>query len=51
VLVADVAAAATKAEEQGGKILVPPTTTPDGLRYAELTDPAGNHFGVFTPAG
>jgi len=35
--------------DTGGKVLVPPTTSKDGLVFADLHDPAGNHFGVFTP--
>jgi predicted enzyme related to lactoylglutathione lyase len=50
VVVENVAASCARAEELGGKILVPPTTTPDGLVFAHLHDPAGNHVGVFTPA-
>lgn len=50
VVVPDVAAAAKETERLGGKVLVPPTTTPDGLVFANLLDPVGNHFGVFTPA-
>lgn len=50
VLVEDVAAVCARAESQGGKILVPPSTAANGLVFAELTDPVGNHFGVFTPA-
>jgi hypothetical protein len=49
VEVADVAATATAAEAAGGKVLVPPVTNPNGLAFAHLLDPAGNHFGVFTP--
>jgi predicted enzyme related to lactoylglutathione lyase len=33
----------------GGKVLLAPKTTPDGLSFAHLLDPSGNHFGVFTP--
>jgi predicted enzyme related to lactoylglutathione lyase len=36
-------------ERLGGKVLAPPTTGPDGLVFAHLLDPSGNHFGVFTP--
>lgn len=50
VVVEDVAASCARAEELGGKILVPPTTTPNGLVFAHLNDPAGNHIGIFTPA-
>ncbi|MCK9923036.1 VOC family protein [Frankia sp. AgPm24] len=49
VLVRDVPAVCAEAERQGGKVHVPPVTTPDGLVFAELTDPTGNIFGVFTP--
>ncbi|TWP48420.1 VOC family protein [Lentzea tibetensis] len=51
VVVSDVAAAAAEAERLGGKVVVPLTTTPDGLAFAHLVDPSGNHFGVYTPAG
>lgn len=50
VVVEDVAAAVARAEQLGGKVLVPPTTRPDGLVFADLLDPSGNHFGVFSPA-
>jgi hypothetical protein len=30
-------------------VLVPPTTSKNGLVFADLHDPVGNHFGVFTP--
>ena len=49
IVVADVRASVAAAEKLGGKVAVPPTTTPTGLVFAELLDPAGNHFGVFTP--
>lgn len=49
VVVDDTAAAARKAEELGGKILVPPQSAPTGLTFAHLLDPHGNHIGVFTP--
>jgi predicted enzyme related to lactoylglutathione lyase len=49
VVVADVPAAVAHAERLGGKVLVSPTTSPTGLVFAELLDPSGNHFGVFTP--
>ncbi|HET9139886.1 VOC family protein [Actinophytocola sp.] len=48
-VVAEVPAAVAHAERLGGKVLVPPTTSPTGLVFAELLDPSGNHFGVFTP--
>ncbi|GAA0271487.1 VOC family protein [Actinomadura nitritigenes] len=49
VLVEDVDAACAEAEKCGGKVAVPGTTTPDGLRFAHLQDPSGNRFAVFTP--
>ena len=49
VVVQDVAAVCAQVERLGGTVLVPPTTTKDGLVFADLHDPAGNHFGVFTP--
>jgi uncharacterized protein len=50
VVVEDVAATVAKAEQLGAKALVPPTTAPNGLTFAQLHDPAGNQIGVFTPA-
>lgn len=49
VVVSDVAEAAKQAELLGGKVVTPPVTTPDGLTFAHLHDPHGNHFGVYTP--
>ncbi len=49
VIVPDVAKAVAETERLGGKVVNPPTTTPTGLTFADLQDPAGNHFGVFTP--
>jgi uncharacterized protein len=49
VQVADVPATARAAEAAGGKVLVAAQTTPDGLVFAHLLDPAGNHFGIFRP--
>ena len=46
VAVQDVAAVCAQVERLGGKVLVPPTTSKDGLVFADLHDPAGNHFGV-----
>jgi uncharacterized protein len=50
VVVDDVAAAAEQAERLGGKVVNPPVTTPNGLTFAHLLDPSGNHFGIYTPA-
>ena len=47
-MVTDVAAAAEQAERLGGKVVNPPKTTPNGLTFAHLLDPAGNHIGVYT---
>jgi predicted enzyme related to lactoylglutathione lyase len=49
VQVADVAAACTAAEAAGGKVLVPAQSGGDGLIFAHLLDPSGNHFAVYTP--
>ncbi|GAA5130906.1 VOC family protein [Pseudonocardia adelaidensis] len=49
VLVEDAAAVCADAERLGGKVLVPPVTTPNGLVFAHLLDRSGNRFGVFTP--
>jgi predicted enzyme related to lactoylglutathione lyase len=48
VKVADVPQALARAEELGGKALMPPITTPDGLVFAHLTDPGGNRFGIYS---
>ncbi|MBL1074653.1 VOC family protein [Nocardia sp. 2] len=49
VLVPDVAATAAETERLGGKVIQPPTTTPNGLVFAYLLDTSGNRFGIFTP--
>lgn len=49
MLVADTPETCRKAEAAGGKVLVAPQATPDGLTFAHLLDPSGNHIGVFTP--
>jgi predicted enzyme related to lactoylglutathione lyase len=49
VVVDDVASTTEAAQARGGKVVVPPTTNPDGLVFAELLDPSGNHFGIYTP--
>jgi predicted enzyme related to lactoylglutathione lyase len=33
----------------GGKVFVEPTSAPDGLVFAHVLDPQGNHFGLFSP--
>jgi predicted enzyme related to lactoylglutathione lyase len=49
-VVTDVAATVEQVERLGGTVVTPPTKTQNGLVFADLRDPAGNHFGVFTPA-
>lgn len=49
VQVADVAETCRRAEAAGGKVLVPRRENDNGLTFAHLLDPAGNHLGVFTP--
>lgn len=49
VIVSDVAATAEQTERLGGKVATPPVTTPNGLTFAHLLDPSGNHFGVYSP--
>ncbi len=43
----DVDVAARKAQELGGKVLLPPTEVPGMGRAAVLRDPEGASFGVF----
>lgn len=47
----DADAAAKKAQELGAKILVPPTTVPNMLRFAVAMDREGAAFGVLQPMG
>lgn len=49
VVVDDVAAAIEQAERLGGKVEAPLVTTPNGLKFAKLRDPAGNTIGIYTP--
>ncbi len=49
VIVEDVAATCRTAEEAGGKVQRAPKVNPDGLTFAHLLDPAGNHFEIFSP--
>jgi predicted enzyme related to lactoylglutathione lyase len=49
VEVPDVAAMCREVDEAGGKVIVEPTSTPDGLVFAQVFDPHGNHFGLFSP--
>ena len=47
--VEDVAATLAKAESLGGKTVLGPITTDDGLVFAQLRDAHGHHFGIFLP--
>ncbi len=51
VAVDDADASAKKLTELGGKIMVPPTTVPDMLRFACAFDPQGAAFGILQPLG
>lgn len=48
ITVDDVDATARKAEELGGKVLMPPTDIPKVGRFAALMDPQGVMFSVIT---
>lgn len=49
VVVDDVATTVEQAERLGGKVDTPLVTTPNGLTFAKLRDPAGNTIGVYRP--
>jgi len=49
--VEDVDVSAKKITDLGGKIMVPPTTVPDMLRFACGTDPQGAAFGIMKGIG
>ena len=49
--VEDADAAAAKIAELGGKVLMPPTTVPDMVRFAVAMDPQGASFGVVQGLG
>ncbi len=50
IMVADVAATCSSIVRLGGKVLVGPQSVADsGLAFANVEDPDGNHFGVFSP--
>lgn len=46
VAVADVTACVMKAEAMGAKVIIPPTSLPDGSEMAVMHDPQGMSFGV-----
>ena len=50
VAVDDVAGSVKKAEELGAKLLIPPTTLPEGDEMAVLLDPQGMSFAMTRPA-
>jgi uncharacterized protein len=49
VQVTDVAATCARVEGLGGKVLAPAVTAPNGIVVGHITDPAGNHVGLWTP--
>jgi predicted enzyme related to lactoylglutathione lyase len=49
VEVPDVATSCREVEEAGGKVIVEPTSTPDGLVFAQFLDPHSNQIGLFSP--
>jgi hypothetical protein len=49
VVVEDVAATCVSVEAAGGKVLVPAQGGGDGLIFAHVTDPSGNHFEIYSP--
>lgn len=51
VAVDDADASAKKITELGGKVMVPPTTVPDMLRFACAFDAVGAAFGILQPLG
>jgi predicted enzyme related to lactoylglutathione lyase len=49
--VKDITAIIEKITEEGGAVIIPPQTLPDGEQMAVLRDPLGMSFGVMMPAG
>jgi len=51
IVVSDVAGTCDRIAELGGRVLLGPAEVPDsgGLVFANVEDPDGNHFGVFSP--
>lgn len=47
ISVDDIGATVTRAQELGAKVLIPPTTLPEGDQLAVLHDPQGLSFGVW----
>ena len=43
----DIGATLNKAQQAGGKVLVPETPIPNVGSFAVLSDPEGLHFGIF----
>jgi uncharacterized protein len=46
VKVADPAATLKRAQELGGRVVMPPTDVPGGITFARLADPEGNIIGL-----
>lgn len=49
VEVDDVASTCQNVGSAGGKVVVEPVATPEGLVFAHVLDPHGNVFGLFSP--
>lgn len=49
IQVEDLTPCLERIEALGGGVVVPPVPLPDGRRFAWLTDPDGNTFGIITP--
>ncbi|MEV6524297.1 VOC family protein [Longispora sp. NPDC051575] len=49
IVVDDVPATCAAAEAAGGKVLVPAQDGDNGLVFAHLSDPTGNHIAVYSP--
>jgi len=46
VTVDDLEGTLTRVASLGGQVIVPPTPLPDGMRFAQFTDPEGKRIGV-----
>ena len=49
IAVEDVDAVASKVEQLGGKLRIPPMDVPEGGRIACIEDPSGGVFSIFSP--
>ncbi len=48
-MVVEDVAATCRDRRHGGEVQRAPKVNPDGLTFAHLLDPAGNHFEIFSP--